>query len=146
MISIVGHVSFLPHPKKKKKKPAGGTLPSCIPSTSQKRKKNTTWVTSTTWCCVAGGLEFGVVLILGSKSVRGHRLAPGVRLVRVPPVQTCYRTPGAKRVWNFASSGGRAPCQVEPSSLAPHDMTIATPQDRSAWTDLLHPAFHTRWA
>ena len=26
------------------------------------------------------------------------------------PIQTCYRTPGAKRVWNFASSGGRAPC------------------------------------
>ena len=37
------------------------------------------------------------------------------RLVRVPHIQTCYRTPVAKRVWNFASSGGRAPCQVESS-------------------------------
>ena len=43
-------------------------------------------------------------------TVRGHRPASGVRLVRVPPNQTCYRTPGAKRVWNCASSGGRAPC------------------------------------
>ena len=43
-------------------------------------------------------------------TVRGHRPASGVRLVRVPPIQTCYRTPGARRVWKFASSGGRAPC------------------------------------
>ena len=26
------------------------------------------------------------------------------------PSETCSRTSGAKRVWNFASSGGRAPC------------------------------------
>ena len=48
--------------------------------------------------CVAGGLEFGPGLIHGSVSVRGHRPASGVRLVRVPPIQTCDRTPGAKRV------------------------------------------------
>ena len=58
--------------------------------------------------CVAGGLEFGAGSILGS--MRGHRPVSGVRLVRVPPNQTCYHTPGAKRVCNFASSGGRAPC------------------------------------
>ena len=44
--------------------------------------------------------------------------ASGVRLVRVPSTQTCYRTPGAKRVWSFASSGGRAPNQVESSYRA----------------------------
>ena len=49
-------------------------------------------------CCVAGGLEFGAGSIHGSVSVRGHRPASGVRLVRVPPIQACYRTPGAKRV------------------------------------------------
>ena len=61
-------------------------------------------------CCVAGGLEFGAGSIPGLVSVRGHRPASGVRLLCVPPIQTCYRTPGAKRVWNSASSGGRAPC------------------------------------
>ena len=30
-----------------------------------------------------------------SISVRGHRPASGVRLVHVPPIQACYRTPGA---------------------------------------------------
>ena len=34
-------------------------------------------------CCVAGGLEGGAGL------VRGHQHAPGVRLVRVPPIQAC---------------------------------------------------------
>ena len=58
----------------------------------------------------AGGLEFGAGIDPRIGTVRGHRPASGVRLVRVPPNQTCYRTPGAKRVWNFASSGGRAPC------------------------------------
>ena len=68
-------------------------------------------------CCVAGGLEFGAGSDPRIGTVRGHRPASGVRPVRVPPIQTCYRsaiidnrTPGAKRVWNFASSGGRAPC------------------------------------
>ena len=61
-------------------------------------------------CCVAGGLEFGAGVDPRIGLVRGHRPASGVRLVRVPPIQTCYRTPGAKRVWNCASSGGRAPC------------------------------------
>ena len=61
-------------------------------------------------CCVAGGLEFGAGIDPRIGTVRGHRPASGVRLVRVPPNQTCYRTPGAKRVWNLASSGGRAPC------------------------------------
>ena len=69
-------------------------------------------------CCVAGGLEFGAGSIHGSLSVRGHRSASGVRLVRVPPILTYYRTPGAKHVWNFACSGGRAPCQVESSYRA----------------------------
>ena len=55
------------------------------------------------------GWSSGQESIHGSVSVRGHRPASGVRLVRVPPIQTCSRTPGAKRVWNFASSGGRAP-------------------------------------
>ena len=59
-------------------------------------------------CCVAGGLEFGAGIDPRIGTVRGHRPASGVRLVRVPPIQTCYRTPGAKRVWNCASSGGRA--------------------------------------
>ena len=49
-------------------------------------------------CCVAGGLEFGAGSILESVSVQGQRPASGVRLVRVPPIQACYRTPGAKRV------------------------------------------------
>ena len=40
----------------------------------------------------------GARSIHGSVSVRGHRPAPGVRLVCVPPIQTCYRTPCAKRV------------------------------------------------
>ena len=62
---------------------------------------------------VAGGLEFGAGSIHRSISVRGHRPAAGVRLVRVPPNQTCYRTPGAKRVWNFASPGGRAPFRLD---------------------------------
>ena len=61
-------------------------------------------------CCVAGGLELGAGSIHGSVSVRGHRPASGVRLVRVSPNQTCYRMPGVKRVRTFASSGGRAPC------------------------------------
>ena len=45
-------------------------------------------------CCVAGGLEFGAGSILGSffflgsVSVRVHQPAPGVKLVRVPPIQT----------------------------------------------------------
>ena len=49
-------------------------------------------------CCVAGGLEFGAGIDPRISTVRGHRPASGVRLVRVPPNQTCYRTPGAKRV------------------------------------------------
>ena len=61
-------------------------------------------------CCVAGGLEFGAGFDPRIGTVRGDRPASGVRLVRVPPIQTCYRTPGAKRVWNLASSGGRAQC------------------------------------
>ena len=56
-------------------------------------------------CCVAGGLELGAGLIHESISVRGHRPAPGVRLVSVPPIQTCYCTPGAKRVWDVALLG-----------------------------------------
>ena len=59
--------------------------------------------------CVAGGLEFGAGSINGSVSVRGHRPASGVRLVCVPPNQTCYRTPGALSVLNFAPSGGTPP-------------------------------------
>ena len=39
-------------------------------------------------CCVAGWLGFGPGLIHGSVSVRGHRPALGVRLVRVHPIQT----------------------------------------------------------
>ena len=54
-------------------------------------------------------LQFGAGIDPRIGTVRGHRPASGVRLVRVPPNQTCYRTPGAKRVWNFAYSGGRAP-------------------------------------
>ena len=42
---------------------------------------------------------------LGSVSVRGHQPASGVRLVRVPPIRACYRTPGAKRVWNLCLLG-----------------------------------------
>ena len=34
----------------------------------------------------------------GSISLEELTQASGVRLVRVPPIQTCYRTPGAKRV------------------------------------------------
>ena len=49
-------------------------------------------------CCVAGRLESGAGLTNGLVSARGHWPAPGVRLVRVPPIQTCYRTHGAKRV------------------------------------------------
>ena len=37
-------------------------------------------------CCVAGGLEFGAESVLGSVLVRGHRPAPGVRLVSVHPI------------------------------------------------------------
>ena len=64
-------------------------------------------------CCVTEGLEFGAGSILGSVPVRGHRPAPGVRLVRVPPIAIARLVPsvcGTLRVWNFASSGGRAPC------------------------------------
>ena len=66
-------------------------------------------------CCVAGGLEFGAGIDPRIDTVRGHRPASGVRPVRVPPIQTCYRTPGAKRVWNCASSGGRAHVRFESS-------------------------------
>ena len=38
--------------------------------------------------CVVGWLEFGAGSILGSVLVRGHRTAPGVRLVRVPPTDS----------------------------------------------------------
>ena len=36
-------------------------------------------------CCVAGGLELRAGSINGLVSARGHRPAPGVRLVCVPP-------------------------------------------------------------
>ena len=93
------------------------------------------------WCCVAGGLEFGA-----SVSVRGHRPASGVRLVRVPPIQTCYRMPGAKRVWNFASSGGRAPYYVESSYRAychgdAASLVIGCAVDPTLSCGLLHLSF-----
>ena len=52
-------------------------LPSCIPSTSP------------TWSCVAEGLEFGAGFDPRIDTLRGHRPASGVRLVRVPPIQAC---------------------------------------------------------
>ena len=57
-------------------------------------------------CCVAGGLEFGAGIDPRIGTVRGHRPASGVRLDRVPPIQTCYRTPGAKRVWTVPPREG----------------------------------------
>ena len=69
------------------------------------------WILSTspTRSCVAGGLEFGAGSIHGSISVRGHRPAPGVRLVRASPIQACCLHAWCLACVDFASSGGRAP-------------------------------------
>ena len=56
--------------------------------------------------CVSEDQDFTITAALADQAAvdlskvpshRSHRPASGVRLVRVPPIQTCYRTPGAKR-------------------------------------------------
>ena len=64
-------------------------------------------------CCVAGGLEFGAGIDPRIGIGAGAPACLGRQACSCPShsdVYAFYRTPGAKRVWNFASSGGRAPC------------------------------------
>ena len=76
---------------------------------------------SQAWCNVAGGLEFGAGSIHGVTSVRGHRpgSAPGVWLVRVPPIQACCLHGTCMGVL----SARKAPCvlgTLPPREAGPH--------------------------